>query len=208
MHYVIFKHPNAYERVVDAIGSVVEQYSATQTCYAWGFGAKLKRQLCQAIPITNEAGSPALQGVHQLLASYVGLVEKLQFDGPIAIAPVLEEATRLVTPNTSNYLVFLILLVDDPVDLPKFLETLRNREELPFGVLIVGVGTNPFPLLSDKFRTGVSQVDHEGREYTRDFVKFIKYSEFKNVPISQMVSLALFALRDEAVRWMEDMTPL
>jgi hypothetical protein len=210
LHYIVFKHPNAYERIIEAIGMVVEQYSATQTCYAWGFAAKLKRQLSQAIPITNEAGSSALAGVHQLLTSYAALVEKLQFDGPIHVTPTLEEAVTLVraAPDWHEYLLFLILLHDDPSDLPAFLQCLWRNQKLPFTVLIIGVGSNRFPLLSEKFRSGSVQVDDQGREYDRELVKFIKYAEYRGENIAQMVSLALFTLRDEAVRWMEDTTPL
>jgi hypothetical protein len=204
------KHPNSYERIIDPIGSVVEQYSATHTCDAWGFGAKLKRQLTHACSITNETGSPALAGVHQLLASYTALVEKLQFDGPIEIAPALGEAARIARASSDqqNYLVFLILLQDDPTDLPKFLELLWQYQKLPITVLIVGVGTNQFPLLTEKFRSGSVQVDAHGREYDRELVRFMKYSDFRAENIDHMVSLALFTLRDEAVRWMEDVTPL
>jgi hypothetical protein len=210
LHYIVFKHPNSYERIIEAIGSVVEQYSATQMCYAWGFGARLKRVLSQSIPLLNEAGSPQLAGIHQLLTSYVALVEKLQFDGPIEIAPVLDEVVRLAQAGRENrhYLVFLILLQDDPSDLPVFLQTLWTNQKLPFTVLIIGVGTNPFPLLSDRFRSGSVQTDSQGREYDRELVRFMKYSDFRAENMSQLVSLALFSLRDEAVRWMEDMTPL
>jgi hypothetical protein len=210
LHYIVFKHPNSYERIIDAIGSVVEQYSTTQICYAWGFGACFKRQLSHVIPITNEAGSPALIGIHQLLTAYTLIVEKLQFDGTIAITPALEEAAKIVTswPERREYLVFLILLQDDPGDLAAFLQGLRRHQGLPMGVLIIGVGVSLFPALSDKFRAGTPQTDDVGKQYERELVKFIKYADFKSENMAQMVSLALVTLRDEAVRWMEDSTPL
>jgi hypothetical protein len=210
LHYIVFKRPNAYERIMEGIGTVVEQYSETQTCYAWGFGAKWKRQLSHAIPIVNEAGSPALAGVPQLIASYTALVEKLQFDGPIEVTPSLEEVVALIraSPEWHEYFVFLLLLHNDPSDLTAFLQCLWRNQKLPFTVLIIGVGPNRFPLLSERFRSGSMQVDDQGREYDREFVKFIKYAEFRGENLAQMVSIALFTLRDEAVHWMEDTAPI
>jgi hypothetical protein len=204
LHYLLFKHPNAYERIIEAIGGVVEQYSNHRTCYAWGFGARINRQLSQAIPLVNEAGSLKLIGVTQMLGAYAALIEKLQFDGPAEILPSFNQALELVkaTTNAKEYLVFLILIHADPADLQAFADAVHANQGEPFSIVIIGVGNNAFPKVLDKFRASKARSLEDELEFDR--VTFLKYADFGQENIAQMISTALLTIPDEAIRWLED----
>jgi hypothetical protein len=208
LHYLRFKHANTYERIIESIGSVVEQYSTTQIFRAWGFAAKLNRQLSQTIPLLTEAGDCDLVGVHQLLASYAALIEKLHFDQPVAIVPSTQEVLKQIQKNTElrEYSVFLILLQDDPVDLAEFVRLLWDHQHDPISILIFGLGNAMFHQLLARFKMGTTHRDESGRAWERDVVRFVRYNDWGQDNEAQMIATALSHLQQEAIGWFEDVT--
>jgi hypothetical protein len=208
LHYLRFKHSNVYERIIESIGSVVEQYSIKQVCHAWGFAAKLNRQLSQTIPLLTETGDSDLVGVHQLLASYTALIEKLHFDQPVAIVPSTQEVLKQIQKNTelSEYSVFLILLQDDPVDLAAFVMLVWDHQHDPISILIFGLGNATFQQLLGRFKMGATHRDENGRTFERDVVRFLRYNEWGQDNECQMISTALSHLQQEAIGWFEDIS--
>jgi hypothetical protein len=207
LHYLLFKHPNAYEKIMSAIGGVVEQYSNHRLCQAWGFGAKLNRQLSQTSPLVNETGSPKLAGVFSLLNAYAAIIEKLQFDGPAELLPSFNQALQGIQDQgeIKEYLVFLVMIHADPVDLSKFLEAVHAHQSSPVSVVIVGIGTNSFARALEKFRPSKLRAMEEDMEIDR--IVFLRYVDFGAEGLPQMTSTALLAVPDQAIRWLEDQTP-
>lgn len=206
LHYLLFKHPNAYEKCIEAIGGIVDQYSDTHVCRGWGFAARLNRQLSHQIPLVDEHGNEELVGVNQVLSAYQTIVEKLQFDKPVAILPSTVQAMKLLgdEDDGKTYLVFLLMIQDDPIDISQFVEYLYANQNKGISIVIIGIGDNPFTKMEERFQPGMPRRNSAGKEFDRDFVSFFKYRDFGDENITQMTSTAMFSVSDQAIHWIEN----
>ena len=206
LHYLLFKHPNAYEKCIEAVGGVVDQYSQEHVCHAWGFAARVNRQLNHKIQLVNDQGSEQLHGVTQILSAYQSLVEKVQFDKPVAVLPSTMEAMKLLgdVDDAKSYLVFLLLIQDDPADLSQFVDYLYANQNKGISIVIIGIGENPFTKTEERFQPGMPRRNSAGQEFDRDFISFLKYRDFGDENISQMTSTAMFSVSDQAIHWIEN----
>ncbi|KAH0787738.1 Copine family protein [Histomonas meleagridis] len=202
LHYATLGKDNDYESSFKAIGGIVEQYSNTKVCHCWIFGVKMNQQIYHAIPLTNKSGSSDLNRVKELGAAYWRILEKIQFDETCEITPSTLEALELIKgqKDPSKYMVFLILINGDPLDLDKFIDLLFGSQNEPLSVVIVGIGTAEFNQTETKLRESPLK-NSEGKEFEREFVKFLKFNDFEN--IDNMTEVALKDVAEQAANWIE-----
>lgn len=205
LHYILFKHPNAYEKCIESIGEIVEQYSASQVCFAWGFSARINRQLSHEIPLVSETGQEKLLGVSSMLGAYASVVEKLQFDRPVCVLPSTMKAMRLITGQTKphDYLVYLLLVQEDPSDLAQFIDYLHANQHQPISIVIIGIGNQGFPKMEERLREGQMK-NGDGASFFRELVTFLKYKDFDSDNLAQMAATALDTVPEQAMQWVEN----
>lgn len=204
-HYSSHNQLTPYQILIKEIGELVEQYSDEQICYGWGFAARLNRQVCQTVPLCDENGKSELHSVHDLLNSYMALFDKILFDKPILISPSTTCAINLVKgkKNPGCYLVFLIMISEDPSDLSQFNDLLYENQYEPISVIIIGLGENDFSKTKEAFKPGMPHYNSKREEFDRDFVTFLRFNDFGNENLAQMTSTALFSVPDQAIHWAE-----
>ncbi|OHT05313.1 hypothetical protein TRFO_26933 [Tritrichomonas foetus] len=204
-HYSSHDQKTPYEITIQSIGGVIEQYSDEQICYAWGFGARINRQICHTISLTDESGNSQLRSVHKMLNAYSTLFDKISFDRPIAVCPSMNMALNLVKGKKDPrcYLVHVIMISDDPSDLNQFCDLLYVSQNEALSVIIVGIGDSDFAKTEEKFRPGCPHKNSQGAKFDRDFVSFLKYSDFGQENIPQMISTALYSIPEQAIHWAE-----
>lgn len=205
LHYTSIGHKNNYELCIDSIGGIVEQYSEDKHCFAWGFAARMNRQLNHAFSLTSTSGQPKLTGVKDILNAYWRIFEKIQFDKPVSVCPSTSRALELVKGKKDQgcYLVFMLLIDDDPIDLNSLVDLLYLNQFEPISVIVIGIGENEFAKTEEKFRPGIPHKNSQGQEFERDFVIFIRFNDFGSDNIAQLASTALFSIPDQAVHWVE-----
>lgn len=203
LHYTAIGQKNCYESCIDCIGGTVEQYSSDKKCRAWGFGAKVNRMLCQVIPLMPQGKD--LIGVKEILNSYWRLFEHLQFDHPICVCQSTLKAFEIMGdhPTISNYLVYLLLIQEDPSDLKEFVDLLYQHQYDPLSVIIIGIGDNDFPQTTSKFPTGGTIINSHSNPFDRDFITFIKFKNFGKEKLDLLTKTACCSIPEQAVHWVE-----
>ena len=204
LHYTSIGKKNCYESCIDSIGNTIEPYSLEKKFRAWGFGAKFNRMLCQVIPLIQ--GDQESVGTKEILNAYWRIFEHLQFDHPICVCPSTNKALELIGEKTdlSKYLVFLLLIQEDPTDLDDFVDLLYAHQYDPLTVIIIGIGDNDFPLTSEKFPTGKAPRNSKtGDEFDRDFTIFLRYKDYGNEGLNQLTTHACQKIPQQASHWIE-----
>lgn len=204
-HYSSHNQLTPYEMVIQSIGGLVEQYSDDQICHGWGFSARINRQVCYSIPLCDENGKSELHSIHDLLNAYMAIFDKILFDKPILISPSTTAALNLVKgeKDPHRYLVFLIMISDDPTDLNQFTDLLYQNQYEPISLIIVGLGEGDFSKTEEAFKAGMPIYNSKGEEFDRDFVTFLKFNNFGSDDLTQLASTALFSIPDQAIHWAE-----
>lgn len=203
-HYSSQNQKSPYEVCIQSIGGIIEHYSTHQLCLGWGFGARKNRNLVNDIPITDETGSRNIRTIAKLLNAYSSFFDTISFDKTVFVCPVTLEALKLVKNKSDNkeYLVFLIMVTEDPLDLTQFRDLLYENQNEPISIIMIGIGDNDFPQSEEIFKPK-NLKNAEGRPFERDIVTFIKYNKFGSENIRNLVIAALTDIPDQAIYWIE-----
>lgn len=149
----------------------------------YGFGAKVggSDYVSHFFPVAaNAAGS---EGVEQ---AYRGILDSLEFSSPCYLHKTLqqllipyERKPVYSPPGPLVYNILVILTQGDLDDFEDFKEQLVRASNLPFSVVIVGVGDTAFPHLTTADSDRSLMKTNAGHIEERDFVQRVIYSNFR-----------------------------
>ena len=203
LHYTPFGQSNAYQATMGAIGGAIEPYSDGRPFHAWGLAAKYNRILSHCFPLTIN-GNKDLAGLRDLQNAYYGIFENIVFDKPVSIVPSTRQAISLVagSKNPADYLVFVIMVNEVPVDLDEFIDLLYDNQMEPISVVVVGIGDDEFKEMGTKLSPGMLKNSKE-MVFDRDVALFIKFNDYGMQALDQFMSTALITVTDQAVHWVD-----
>ena len=141
---------NQYLQALQAVGSVLEPYDSDKKIPCFGFGGiptflpdKNPAQFTHCFPLNANPEDPEIDGLAQLIKTYLTRVGQVRQSGPTRFAPVLREfiksAQKLSFHNTT-FNVLLMLTDGDIHDMRETKSLIVAASELPVSIVIVGLG--------------------------------------------------------------------
>lgn len=188
---------NQYQRVIESVGSILEQYDKDHLFPVYGFGAQIKQPNGTLSPTrsmfqVNET-SLEVQGIDGIMNAYLQVLPKLKFSGPTLFAPLLDSVIhRLSQPENvcsqQQQKYFILLIMTDGIieDLQDTIDCIVRASRLPLSIVIVGVGNADF--------SGMKTLDGDdgklrasnGEIAERDIVQFVPYAPYALEPLEKL----------------------
>ncbi|XP_038067407.1 copine-8-like [Patiria miniata] len=202
LHYINAVHnqfeSNAYLRVLQAVGEVVQDYSHDKTFPAFGFGARIppRSQVQQQFSLNGNPDDPVCVGVEGVVTAYKEMLPKVRLDGPTEFAPIINQVASFAEAKQdgSEYLILLIITDGCVCDMDNTKEAIVNAAQLPMSIIIVGVGDRKFTSMGELAGKEV-RVSSRGRFAERDIVQFVpvKQCEGRYIDIAYAIRQERFA---------------
>eukprot|EP00934_Nitzschia_sp_Nitz4_P005879 Nitzschia sp. Nitz4//scaffold331_size19140//14440//16370//NITZ4_008735-RA/size19140-augustus-gene-0.17-mRNA-1//-1//CDS//3329548185//5869//frame0 len=178
LHHSASHWLNDYQAGIQKLGSITENFARGRHSSVWGFGAKMKEEDVDELPISD-----GISLGKELLASYDKmLVENpdLEFGEHALLRPLLRAATFKtirISKQRQCYLVLCVFTAGDIEDLESCIELMSSAaEDAPVSLVIVGVGNKDFTSLEKTIQK--LTVDEKGRPIGRELVSFVSFKQF------------------------------
>jgi hypothetical protein len=140
---------NQYTTAIRSVGEIIQDYDTDKQFPALGFGAQIppKGQVSHEFFLNLRQDTPYCSGVDGLLAAYWNTIQNVRLYGPTNFAPVINHVAnfaRAYQQTGDQYFVLLIITDGIITDLDQTKLAIINACELPFSLIIVGVGNEDF----------------------------------------------------------------
>jgi len=182
LHHVGGKEPNAYMKVIEAVGNVLQEYDSDKVFPTFGFGAKVppNKEVSHAFPINFKTNSPNCSGVRGVVEAYKTSLTQLELFGPTNFAPMINLVSKFASAaqlerSARNYFILLILTDGVITDLEETIHAVVTASHLPMSIIIVGIGGSDFEALS--VLEGEVQDTVAGTKSRRDIVQVVAYRD-------------------------------
>jgi len=187
LHYLGEKENlNPYEIGFSCIARVLEFYNTDKKDYlAYGFSGVLKNSESENyfFPINMNFNEPKTEGIEGTLSAYRKCVTNIGFgkNGNISyfLGNVLEYIKKSEYPQYT-YSIILILTDGNIIDIEKAKDILIDYQDLPFSLVIIGIGGETFHELDalDGSKYRISNSKNEKAK--RDMITFVQYTPDQN----------------------------
>ncbi|XP_057480689.1 protein BONZAI 1-like isoform X1 [Actinidia eriantha] len=194
LHYIDPSgRPNAYQRAILEVGEVLQFYDSDKRFPAWGFGARpIDGPISHCFNLNGSRNYCEVDGIHGIMKAYTSALFNVSLAGPTLFGPVITTASQIASQSlaSNQQKYFILLIITDGVitDLQETKDALVMASDLPFSILIVGVGGADFKemeiLDTDKNEKLESS---SGRIASRDIVQFVPFQDVQSgeVPVVQ-----------------------
>jgi len=179
-----FSRPNQYVQAIKAVGDIVQDYDTDKLFPVYGFGARIppQGQVSHMFPCNFNYQNPFVERVDGILQIYKDSLSKIQLYGPTNFAPVITQCANMAREETregNNDAFFVLLILTDGVitDMDATKKTIIDNSNLPFSIIIVGVGDADFSLM-DELDSDDHLLSFGGKTAVRDIVQFVPYKDF------------------------------
>ncbi|CAN1242117.1 Protein BONZAI 2 [Linum perenne] len=202
LHYIDPSHnmdlstrPNAYQKAILEVGEVLKFYDSDQRFPAWGFGARpIDGPVSHCFNLNGSKYNHEVEGLHGILIAYSNALYNVSLAGPTLFGHVITKAASIARSSLENgerkYFVLLIITDGVVTDLQETKDAIVQASDLPFSILIVGVGGADFRemeiLDGDK---GERLESSTSRVATRDIVQFVPMRDVENGEMSVVQGL-------------------
>ncbi|KAJ0765793.1 putative C2 domain, von Willebrand factor, type A, copine, C2 domain superfamily [Helianthus annuus] len=197
LHYIDFSgRPNAYQKAIQEVGSVLQFYDHDKQFPAWGFGARpIDGPVSHCFNLNGSYGNNAtVAGIQGIMTAYEQALSNVSLAGPTLFGHVITSAARIASESmaANEHKYFVLLIITDGVitDLQETMDALVKASDLPLSILIVGVGGADFKemeiLDADK---GEKLQSSTGRVASRDIVQFVPFRDVQGGEMSVVQSL-------------------
>ncbi|XP_050380117.1 protein BONZAI 3 isoform X2 [Argentina anserina] len=180
LHYIDpYGRLNSYQKAITEVGEVIQFYDADKRFPAWGFGGRIGGgPVSHCFNLDGTATGFEVEGVQGIMTAYASALQNVALSGPTLFGPVVNKAAeiagRSLFQNHNKYYVLLIITDGILTDLQETTDALVRASDLPFSVLIVGVGTADFKQMEIlDADDGQRLTSSTGRVATRDIVQFV-----------------------------------
>ncbi|KAK1360337.1 putative C2 domain, von Willebrand factor, type A, copine, protein BONZAI [Heracleum sosnowskyi] len=187
---------NAYQQAIRDVGEVIQFYDSDRLFPAWGFGGKtFDGAISHCFNLNGSPNGIEVEGVEGIMAAYAKALNNVSLAGPTLFGQVINKAAELAGQSASNdyrkYFVLLIITDGVVTDLQETIDAIVRASDLPFSILIVGVGNADFKQMEilDADNGIPLKSSNNGRMATRDIVQFVPMREMHGGQISVVQSL-------------------
>ena len=118
--------------------------------------------------------------------------------------PIIRTVTDYVKSQegSQTYHILLILTDGDIHDMQETKDMIVANSNLPFAIIIVGVGNSSFDLMVELDSDDALLRDSVGRAAARDIVQFVKFNDFKGGDLGRLSQEVLQEVPDQIVGYM------
>ncbi|KAK2149260.1 hypothetical protein LSH36_458g02009 [Paralvinella palmiformis] len=198
LHYINPYQPNDYQKAIQAVGTVIQDYDSDQQFPALGFGAKVPptMEVSHQFAINFDPSNPFCAGIGGVLQAYSACIPQVQLYGPTNFTPIIRHVVQFAEvaqrENTAkNY--FILLIITDGVisDIRDTVSAIVHSSCLPMSIIIVGVGPADFKAMDILDADGGLLKSPDGQVARRDIVQFIPFRDFANVGPEELAKAVL-----------------
>ncbi|CAN1242121.1 Protein BONZAI 1 [Linum perenne] len=196
LHYIDPSHNmDLSTRAILEVGEVLKFYDSDQRFPAWGFGARpIDGPVSHCFNLNGSKYNHEVEGLHGILIAYSNALYNVSLAGPTLFGHVITKAASIARSSLENgerkYFVLLIITDGVVTDLQETKDAIVQASDLPFSILIVGVGGADFRemeiLDGDK---GERLESSTSRVATRDIVQFVPMRDVENGEMSVVQGL-------------------
>ncbi|KAL5566191.1 hypothetical protein UlMin_029355 [Ulmus minor] len=187
LHYIDpFGRLNSYQQAIMEVGEVIHFYDSDKRFPAWGFGGRtMNGGVSHCFNLNGSATSFEVEGVEGIMAAYASSLHNVSLAGPTLFGQVINNAAQIagdsLTHHNNKYYVLLIITDGVLTDIQETKDALVRASDLPFSILIVGVGAADFTQMEIlDADNGLRLESSTGRVATRDIVQFVSMREVQS----------------------------
>jgi len=160
----------------------------------YGFGARIppQGQVSHMFPCNFNSSNPFVHGVQGIVDVYKNSISQIQLYGPTNFAPIIAQTAAMARQSGPRGGFFVLLIITDGVitDMDATKRTIVENSNLPFSIIIVGVGGADFDKM-DELDSDDSLLEWNGKKAKRDIVQFVPYRLFlSDNPLQVKAALA------------------
>ena len=188
LHSIHGNFLNDYEKAISSCGVIVGHFDYDQIYPVFGFGAILNSSYSNATSMCfnlNFSEKPEIDRLDTVLKFYHDCIgqKKLTFSGPSYFSPLIRNViNRINKNNLFEYHVLMILTTGVIDDLQQTIDLLVEACELPFSVIIVGIGNGDFTNMEKLDGDETLLSSSSGKKRIRDIVQFVPFNKYENDP--------------------------
>ncbi|KAL5566184.1 hypothetical protein UlMin_029348 [Ulmus minor] len=177
---------NSYQQAIMEVGEVIHFYDSDKRFPAWGFGGRtMNGGVSHCFNLNGSATSFEVEGVEGIMAAYASALHNVSLAGPTLFSQVINNAAQIAGDSLShhNNKYYVLLIITDGVltDIQETKDALVRASDLPFSILIVGVGAADFTQMEIlDADNGLRLESSTGRVATRDIVQFVPMREVQS----------------------------
>jgi len=172
---------NQYTTAIRSVGEIIQDYDTDKQFPALGFGAQIppNGQVSHEFFLNLRQDSPYCSGVDGLLAAYWNTIQNVRLYGPTNFAPVINHVANFARAYQTGDQYFVLLIITDGIitDLDQTKLAIINACELPFSLIIVGVGNEDFSSM-EELDGDTKKLSAFGKTASRDIVQFVELRKF------------------------------
>jgi len=205
LHHMNAQGANQYTMAWNAIGQILQDYDSDKMFPAYGFGGALppNNQVSFEFALNANAANPNCAGIQGVVQAYQTALQNVALSGPTNCAPLIRTATNFAnscahTPSGGQgYLILLILTDGKFTDLNECTAAIKQAEQCPISIIIIGVGNADFSSMEyldgDRKTAG-------GSAGGRDIVQFVPFNRYAHNP-TQLARELLFELPGQVEKY-------
>ncbi|CAD8128818.1 unnamed protein product [Paramecium sonneborni] len=207
LHYfdVSNKRLSQYELALRNVSEILIQYDHDKRVPLYGFGFDLNGKAHHCHPLNHNLEDPEVINLLGLFETYRNFVRTVKFSGPTLFRPTLREAMKVAKgfkdAGSEKYVVLAILTDGIISDFDGTFESIVDCCDLPISIVIIGIGDADFTLMERLNNDELLEIDTQGRQATRDLVKFVVFNNYKTEQ-KKFAQEVLSELPDQVVNYM------
>lgn len=208
LHYYNPRIPNEYVVALREVGNVLAAYTTKERFMTFGFGAVLpnETETSHCFALTGDNMEPYCYGISGVIETYYQALSTVAPYEPCRYGPVLEHVIRMVREANerdyrSTYTILLIVTDGDFSDFEDVANLICGAADLPFSIVIVGVGNSDFIQLERLDGDEIRLCSSDGTPCARDIVQFVQFHKHQYNP-TQLSREVLDEIPDQIVSYM------
>lgn len=175
-----------YGEALSTVGRLLNYYDDDEEAVSLGFGAKLPpyhNVVSHCFAMNMNYFSPTMT-IPESEARYKENLSKVKLHGPVIISEVIKfgaDLARYVQKRNPKYYIVLVVITEGNIaDKDIAINEINNSSDLPFSILLVGIGDGDFSTLKqfDGDMEGLG-IESKGIKLRKDIVQFIHYRKYR-----------------------------
>lgn len=199
LHYMDPQRPNQYQRVIQSVGRILQDYDSDKMYPVYGFGGKgPDRNVSHCFPLDPQGQE--VQGIDGILQVYSNALNVVTLSGPTLFAPMLNHLlSQVASSNQSESYNIMLILTDGCIhDMGNTIDAVVKTSYHPISIIIVGIGDADFENMDQLDADGSRLRSTSGEEQKHDNVQFVPFSQFQGSS-SRLAREVLRELPDQVV---------
>jgi len=199
LHYMNPHQPNQYQRVIQQVGRVLQDYDSDKLYPVYGFGGKgYDGKVSHCFPLDPQGQE--VKGIEGILQVYSNALKVVTLSGPTLFTPLLNNLISKVahSDQSQSYNIMLILTDGCIHDMDNTISAVCRSSYHPISIIIVGIGDADFGNMDQLDADDGRLRSTTGEEQKHDNVQFVPFNEFQG-SASQLSREVLRELPDQVV---------